>query len=128
MHMHTHGTRSVTMTMRARGEGLPGARAVTTPAGRRDQGRLCMYSKSVDQHAAAAEVTHRMGIGGLTWGMKASTPHSSMDTTTATALTILEGGVGWGVGWEKTVAWSVCVCKEQEDVVREARWVVVSKQ
>jgi hypothetical protein len=56
----------------------------------------------MDELAAAIAAKERVGIGLLTWGMKASTLHSSMDTTSATALTISEGVIGRGV--EKTAA------------------------
>jgi len=68
---------------------------------------------------------------GLTWGMKASTPHrSSVDTTTATALTIfVEAGVGVGWGKDRSVACvCVCVCVEGKEVMRTVWCVVVSSQ
>lgn len=88
-----------------------------------------MCRKGAHEHVAAAVVKEIVATEGLTWGMKASTPHrSSVDTTTATALTIFVEAGGWAWGGEKTVALPVCVCVEGKEVMRTVWCVVVSKQ
>jgi len=71
-------------------------------------------NESAGEHAAgagagAAAAMYVKGGRGrrLTWGMKASTPPSSMDTTTAIALIFWKKG---RAGMQKTVAWPVQVC------------------
>lgn len=52
----------------------------------------------------------RVATEGLTWGMKASTPHSnSVDTTTATALTIFVEGARGGEKDRSVACVRVCI-------------------